>query len=74
MFGPLFVVYHFLRRIMLGTVQFYHQFCFVTVKICDVISDDILPAKTAGIAAQESVPERAFLLGLVFAEILRISF
>ena len=36
---------------MLGTIQFDHHFCLVAVKICDVISYNVLSAEAEWVAA-----------------------
>ena len=68
--GPFSVFFLFLRVIVLGPVQFHRQFRLVTVKIYDVVPNDILPPETQRILAQESVPEERSLCRLIFAELL----
>ena len=43
--GPFSVFFLFLRVIVLGPIQLYHQLRPVAVKIYDMISDDILPPR-----------------------------
>lgn len=59
---------------MLGSVQFYHQSGFVTIEIRNKIANDILPAKTQGISAQKTIPQQAFLPGLILTKRLRVFF
>ena len=59
------VVFHLLRIAVLGTVQFYHQFCFMTIEIYNIVTDHILSAKSDRISAQTLIPQVCFFLGHV---------
>ena len=59
-FGADTVFFDFLGIVVLGSVQFYDQFCFVTVEIRNVISDYVLSAKLEGVFAEKIVPEQEF--------------
>ena len=54
---------------MLRPIQFNDQFCFVAVKIYNVISYHILSVKPWLTLAQEIVPQKRFFLCLVLSQI-----
>ena len=67
---PSFIISHFFRGAMLGTIQFYHKLCFVAIEIHNVISDHVLAAKPKRITAQELIPQMRFLFRHIPAKIL----
>ena len=72
--GSAGIFFHFLWSIVLGAVQFHHKLCPVSVEIHNVITDYILPAKLAGAAPQERIPEEILLFGHVLAKCLGVGF
>jgi len=57
---PFLIIFLFFRFAMLRTVQFYNQLRLMTVKINDVISDDILSSKAVFTLAQVLIPKLRF--------------
>ena len=41
---------------MLGTIQFDYKFCFVTIEVCDVLSEGILTMDRDWVCFQKIVP------------------
>ena len=64
------VIFHFLRITVLGTVQFYHQFCFMTIEIHNIMTDHILSAKSDRIPAQTLIPQMSFFLSHISPQLL----
>lgn len=50
------VVGHSFWRVVLSTIQFNHNFCFVTIKIYNEPTNRFLPLKAYGIMAQKVKP------------------
>lgn len=70
MLGSLDVIFNANRFIVLGSVQFYDQPSFGTIKIDDISVYYLLPKKTHRVGAQKIIPEMSFFLCHLFSEFL----
>ena len=68
------VVLRLCRFTMLETIQLHSQSCAMAIKIHDVISNGILPAKLQRILSEKCIPEEPFFLRLIFPQALGIPF
>ena len=71
---PRFVIFHCLRLIMLGTVQFNRQRSFVAVKIHNIFANNTLPCKTRLAASKKVIPQAIFLPGGIRPKFTRTRF
>ena len=61
-----------LFRIMFGTVEFDYQFRFRTIKVCNILSQNLLSCKSGDrILAQVIVPKPSFFFRHIFSQRFR---
>ena len=48
---------------MSRAVKLYDKLCLCTIKICDILSENLLTRKADGISAQKIIPKMFFLFG-----------
>ena len=66
--GSFFIVSLSFFRIMPRTIKFYNELCLCTLKIRDILSENLLTRKADGISAQKIIPKMFFFLDHILSQ------
>ena len=67
-----FIVLLFFFGIMPRTVKLNNELCLCTVKIRDILSENLLTRKAYGIGTQKIIPKMFFFFGIFFRNIFAV--
>ena len=65
--GSFFIVLFPFFGIMSRAVKLYDELCLFTVKICDILTENLLTRKANWICAQKIIPKMLFFFGHIFS-------
>ena len=70
--GSFFIILFSILGIMPRTVKLYNEPCLCTVKICDILTENLLTRKSDRICAQKIIPKVFFSLIIFFRSIFAV--